>query len=157
MNDVSNSRREPAGQLDVRINSRLRARLRASDPVAAESADEERALRRIAARLSTAEPAPPARRFGYALPALALGTIVAVAWLGVRFAERPRPASSGSAEHSLASAPAHASRTAAPVAEAPASAPAGRSGGNEPGARQIQFETAGGTRVIWVLDPRFTL
>ena len=141
----------------------LRARLRDADPMrpeALDAADEELALSRIAARIAAERGASarrsPARRFAFGVPALALVTVAAVAWLGVRFAERsrsPRPearTANGAAEALASSSPGR-SQGAATVE------PASVSGSSEPESRQIQFETAGGTRVIWVLDPRFTL
>lgn len=131
-----------------RTNAELRARLRDADPFGAEAAGEEGALARVAARLerqaASTESSPPARRFGFAGPAFALAALAAVAWLGLRFAERPRPLAALGSERSTAGAQ-------------PASDPRPSSVSTEPEMRQLQFETAGGTRVIWVLDPRFTL
>lgn len=151
----------PRTENGARVAAELRARLRDADPLGAgahDAAAEELALTRLAARIETDRgrlaSAPPARRFAFGAPLLAMATIGAVAWLGVRFAERPRPAAGGD----RSAAAVRATPSAAvdrPVEAGSSSRPS--SGGGEPEARQIQFETSGGTRVIWVLDPRFTL
>ena len=118
----------------------LSARLRDADPLGAAEAslEEERALERVARRVRTLEPAPVRARFAFATPLAVCALLAAVAWFGLRPSAPP------------AREPAE-SRSAAAAAGSNGAAP------TEPEARQLQFETAGGTRVVWVLDPRFTL
>jgi len=142
------------------IAHELRARLRAADPLGVDAADEERALARLAARIATesAEPVLPQRRSAFGAPLLTfatLATVTAVAWLGVRFVERSRPAGPSSRPSVAATEPRPSETSGADSELGTASRASG--GDSEPESRQIQFETAGGTRVIWVLDPRFTL
>lgn len=110
--------------------ARLRGRLREADPARSSAPGaEEAALARVAARLAHAlADAPPART--PLLPALALLAALAVA-IGI---------------------PALLSRDAAAPA-ALRGATAGRIGHDLRSPRQVQFETPGGTRLIWVLDP----
>jgi len=109
----------------------LRRLLREGDPAAIGGAEEEASLRRIAARL---EGVPIRRRPSFPLLPLAAAAALAAALLVVpRGAER-------------AQAPGAAPTSARPVGVAAEAAP-----------RQLQFETPGGTRLIWVLDPEFTL
>ena len=132
-------------------HSLLRARLRAGDPL--ETGAEEAALARIESRLDAEGAARPARGpraaglgWRLAVPAFALLTLVAVAWLGVRFAGVPR-----------ASRPVHEAGTDAGISidhPTPSSQATPHASSET---RQIQFETPGGTRVVWVLDSRFTL
>ncbi len=56
-----------------------------------------------------------------------------------------------------ASRPARKPRPARPGPAAPRAAPASPAGAAVHAARQVEFETPGGTRVVWVLDPYFSL
>jgi hypothetical protein len=118
----------------------LCARLRDGDPLGGPDAslEEERALDRIARRLSILEPAPVRARFAFAVPLAVCALLAAVAWFGLRTAVPP-------------------AREAAESRPATAAASSNVAAAIEPETRQLQFETAGGTRVVWVLDPRFAL
>lgn len=108
----------------------LRSRLQAADPVRTSApAAEEAALARVAARLARSLVEPPPARTPL-LPALALLAALAIA-IGIS---------------------AHLFRDAAAPA-ALRGAAAGRIGHDLRSPRQVQFETPGGTRLIWVLDP----
>lgn len=120
----------------------LRDRLRADDPVRSlATTEEEEILTRLARRVSALEPrhATSWRRWTDWLP-FAAATLLLVA-LGWRWAS-PRPA---------------------PSTDAPVSETFTQSSGDEPSSgetrrvRQLQFETPGGTRIVWVLDPDSTL
>jgi len=120
----------------------LRDRLRADDPVRSlTTTEEEEILTRLARRVSALEPRHAARRRRWTdwIP-VAAATLLLVA-LGWRWAT-PRPA---------------------PSADVPVSETFTQSSGDEPSSgetgrvRQLQFETPGGTRIIWILDPESTL
>lgn len=118
----------------------LRARLRAADPAAIAVATEAAALARLARRVAAAAaPRPTARRVGPLVMLPAAAALVAAVLLLGRGA--PREAS-------------EVAPSVAPVAGA-----ATTFGDHEPLAepRQLQFETPGGTRVIWLLDPNLSL
>ena len=123
----------------------LRARLRAGDPLRHEgaAAEEARVLARLSSRLSSripfdATPAGPR----WLAPLAATAALLAAAWLGVRWVEAPSRD---------AVAPPRATERAVSTAASAAG------GAAEPEIRQVQFQTTGGTRVVWVLDPRFAL
>ena len=116
------------------------ARLRAGDPLRAESAlsamspGDVDAMRRVvfaAAERSVQSPAwwPPL----VALVATAAAMVIAV--VGARVRDSGRPASTPTLSPS-------------PVADSASTTSTGR--------RQLQFATPGGTRVIWVFDPEFS-
>lgn len=122
----------------------VRSRLRAGDPLGHEAAaaEESRALDRLSARLAekagTPGAVPSASGPRWLAPLAATAALVAALWLGVRSVEAPaREAVAG---------------------PRPAVTPHSSGGGvAEPEIRQVQFQTSGGTRVVWVLDPRFAL
>jgi len=120
---------------------RLRAQLRDGDPAAIAPDAEAAALARLARRLAAAAPhaSPPRpRRLWLTLgPVVAAALVAAVALLG-RSAMR-RPAAESAKVEPLREAPA---RPGEAFAETP---------------RQLQFETPGGTRVVWLLDPNLSL
>ena len=128
-------------------STELRGRLLEADPLRDETAaaEEERALVRLAARLAVVE-AERRPRSAPALtwPALAFVALVALAWIGTRFAERRPPRERGASAEVVTE-----TTGVRDAARGASSSPA------EPDTRQVQFVTAGGTRVIWVLDPRF--
>jgi len=116
-----------------RRDERLRELLRAADPVAGGSAEqEEAALRRIGARLTAAAAEARPRRAWAPIAAFAL--LLAVALLAPLVRDR-RPAPEATS--------ASGTSRSAPMPSV--------------GRQQLQFETPGGTRLIWVLDPAFSL
>jgi hypothetical protein len=124
------------------VADRVRSRLKAGDPLGQESAgaEEERSLARLSARLDaharTFEAAPAARRPRWLAPLAATAALLVTVWLGVRRVEAP-------AREAAADPRSSARPSGGAVAE--------------PEIRQVQFQTSGGTRVVWVLDPRFAL
>jgi len=118
----------------------LRARLRRTDPAAVAPEAESAALARLARRLAadaTQATTPWPRRYGSTLgPVFAAAVVTAVALLA-RGAWHRTAAESANAE------PPHEPPTwrGEPPAETP---------------RQLQFETPGGTRVVWLLDPNLS-
>lgn len=116
--------------------------LRAADPVVAESEREERALARIAARLDGARAEPARSPWRFALPMLVAASVVAVAWIVPGQLRTPEQGAAREESNRVSvETPSNGSPTTAVETGA--------------AARQIQFVTAGGTRVIWVLDPAF--
>jgi hypothetical protein len=120
----------------------VRSRLKAGDPLGHESAgaEEERSLARLSARLDAharvLDAAPAASRPRWLAPLAATAVLFVTAWLGVRWVEAP-------AREAVADPRPSARPSGGAVAE--------------PEIRQVQFQTSGGTRVVWVLDPRFAL
>jgi len=126
--------------LDSEALSELRRRLRAADsePV---PGDEEASLRRLAARIRTL-PAPRSEthRFSSRLAtASVLALAAAVALLSQLASRRP-----------------HLADDRQPVPIVPTAPSAGGASGNSRRV-QLQFETPGGTRVVWTLDSEFSL
>jgi len=118
----------------------LRSRLRSGDPAAAAPELEARALARLRRRVAELEAPSPARPLvAVLLPAAAV--VIAVLALSLHWLD--------------------ARSVADPAAFAPArdeSSLPGDSGTQaDDGTRQLQFETPGGTRVVWLLDPDFVL
>jgi len=126
--------------LDVNTLSELRRRLRAADSVPAPG-NEEASLRRLAARIRTL-PAPrrATHRFSPRLATAAvLALAAAVALLSQLARHHPQPTDD---------------RRAGPLG--PAAPSAGEVSGSSRRV-QLQFETPGGTRVVWTLDSEFSL
>lgn len=117
----------------------LGALLRAADPAAIDPAIEAAALARLARRVERIDPrrAPTHRVRSLLLLPAAAALVAAVLLLG-RGAPREASESAPSAD---------------PVAGATTF------GSHDPLAepRQLQFETPGGTRVVWLLDPNLSL
>lgn len=114
----------------------LRRRLRAADPVEALPEPEESTiLQRLERTISTFEPPSRSSRrwLEWTSVAAAAALVVALGW-------RVTHPSASRAEHSAAP----------PSGEVTPATEIGRT-------RQLQFETPGGTRVVWVLDPDSTL
>jgi len=132
---------------DRERDRKLRQALRDADPLRAETPEEEaRALARIRAALGAAAPRVDERGtawWQWALPAAALVLVLAVSMTG-----RLTPGGATRPAGDAAAPPREPAAEIAPAAAAPA-------GGSE--SRQLQFETPGGTRIIWVLSPDLTL
>jgi len=134
---------------DLERDRKLRQALRDADPLRDATPEEEAlALARIRAALGAAASradSPETAWWRWALPAAALVLVLAVAMTG-----RPTPGSATRPAAEAAVPPRQPAAEAAPAAGAPAPAGASES-------RQLQFETPGGTRIIWVLSPDLSL
>lgn len=117
----------------------LRAELRAADPAAIDPAAEAAALARLAGRVGAiaSRRAPTRRLRPLVLVPAAAALLAAILLLG-----RGTPREAGES---------------APPAEPVAGALAAGSDDPHSEPRQLQFETPGGTRVVWLLDPNLSL
>ena len=125
----------------IENDTALRERLRAGDPLAGATQPEAELLARLARRVAALEPqlaAPAWRSLVVPLAVSATAAVAAVALLSTT--SRPAP-SADATRHAPAPEPAATGGAAADGAEA----------------RQVQFETPGGTRIVWVLDPNLAL
>ena len=120
----------------------LRERLRTGDPLRAGTEPEDQILARLARRITAFEPRPaalfPWRSLFVPLAASAVAAVAVIGLLSTSARRAPAP---------------HAARRA-PAAEPAAT---GGAAADDAETRQLQFETPGGTRVVWVLDPNLAL
>jgi len=117
----------------IENDTALRERLRAGDPLAGATQPEAELLARLARRVAALEPQLAAPAWRSLVVPLAVSATAAVAAIALLSADATRPA--------------------------PAPEPAATGGAAADGAeaRQVQFETPGGTRIVWVLDPNLAL
>jgi hypothetical protein len=122
--------REPRAE----VRRLLRERLRAGDPAANEADREDEALAQLRERIrSGSSSRTPTARLRFLVP-LATAALLAV-WVSLP-RDRPDPQ--------------------IPIADDPGPAPA-QTGATGDDRRQLHFETPGGTRIVWMLDPNLTL